>query len=283
VANLPNGKWGKPIWELFPQSVKDLPAIENATQTYLGRLVPLSRFIRLPAKGSKGCIIGPPPKEFKIEHLPGYREVSATVVASKKGECFYLSVSSEKHIWRELGAVLCFNEIAGHQKAALPLSVLNKHLELFGGAYVEIWVGGLETGTQAAKLSDMLEWNLTIPVEQFGESSLQKYEKGVALADLAERAIKGAVKDYWVALKRDPKDISYTTASTHYWSILDRHFTVLIDSSSNAGIFLNDTWYPIVRKALNDSYSAACPHATPRQIQAFAIGQQKLRLKKIDE
>lgn len=283
VDSLPNGKWGRPVWEFFPQNVRDMPAIENAKQTYLGRLVPLSRFVRLSAENAEGCIIGPPSKGFKIEHLPGYREVSATVVASKKGDCFYLSISSEKHIWRELGAVLCLNKVASHQQAALPLSMLNKHSDFFGRAHVEIWVGGLETGATAAKLSDMLEWNLTIPVDQFGENPLKKYKTGIALADRAEEILKGAVKDYWTTLKRDPREIPYTAASTHFWSILDRRFTVLLESSSNAGIFLNDTWYPIVRKAAHEAYRVTCPHTTPRQIQAFALGQQKLKLKKLDE
>jgi CRISPR system Cascade subunit CasA len=283
VESLPNGKWGKPVWELFPKSAQDMPAIENACRTYLGRLVPLSRLVRLPAEGEQGCIIGPPPPSFKIEHLPAFRESSTTVVTNKNGECYYLSVSSEKHIWRELGAVLCLSDAAGNQQAALPLSMLKKHIDQFGGDHVEIWVGGLETGATAAKLSDMLEWHLTIPVNQFGEIPLKKYEIGVTLSNVAEAVLKKALKAYWSALKRDSRDIGFSSASTHFWSVLDRRFTVLLESSADAGVFLNDTWYPIVRSAMYDAYAAACPHSTPRQIQAFAIGRGVLRLKKIDE
>jgi CRISPR system Cascade subunit CasA len=39
--------WGKPVWEQMPSKLADKAAIENATQTYLGRLVPLSRSIVL--------------------------------------------------------------------------------------------------------------------------------------------------------------------------------------------------------------------------------------------
>lgn len=34
------GMFGKPVWEQFPTSLKDVPNTENATATYVGRLVP---------------------------------------------------------------------------------------------------------------------------------------------------------------------------------------------------------------------------------------------------
>ena len=39
--------WGKPVWEFMPKSFSDRGAIENATDLYLGRLVPLSRGVLL--------------------------------------------------------------------------------------------------------------------------------------------------------------------------------------------------------------------------------------------
>jgi len=38
---------GIPIWECFPSSPSDDKAIKNATQTYIGRLVPLSRWLKI--------------------------------------------------------------------------------------------------------------------------------------------------------------------------------------------------------------------------------------------
>jgi CRISPR system Cascade subunit CasA len=42
---LGDNRWGRPIWEQMPTSPLDKPAVQNATTTYLGRLVPLSRSI----------------------------------------------------------------------------------------------------------------------------------------------------------------------------------------------------------------------------------------------
>ena len=69
VENLPNGQWGRPIWEKFPASPDDTQAFFNAGQTYLGRLVPFSRMINLVEHPGR-CIVGPVPPDYKIEHLP---------------------------------------------------------------------------------------------------------------------------------------------------------------------------------------------------------------------
>jgi hypothetical protein len=42
---------------------------------------------------------------------------------------------------------------------------------------------------------------------------------------------------------------------------------------------LDDGWYQTVRQAMEDAYRNACPHKTPRQIEAFACGRRFLRLK----
>ena len=46
-----NEELGNLIWEQPPLSLDDDANIENATATYVGRLVPMTRFIRLHPKG----------------------------------------------------------------------------------------------------------------------------------------------------------------------------------------------------------------------------------------
>src|ERR1035441_6365541 len=43
--------WGKPVWEMMVSKPADEEAIRNTTNTYLGRLVPLSRLVRLDEQG----------------------------------------------------------------------------------------------------------------------------------------------------------------------------------------------------------------------------------------
>ncbi|MEI6540890.1 MAG: type I-E CRISPR-associated protein Cse1/CasA, partial [Planctomycetota bacterium] len=51
ASDLGTKGWGRPVWELPVTKAGDKEAIANATGSYLGRLVPLSRAIRLDAEG----------------------------------------------------------------------------------------------------------------------------------------------------------------------------------------------------------------------------------------
>jgi len=294
IESLPNGKWGRPLWELFPESPDDSNAFKNATQTYLGRLVPFSRMINLTAYPGR-CIMGPTPPDCKIEHLPGFREPSTTVVLNKKQEPYYFSISSDKHIWRDLGAVLAQGNHSTDMQGAAVLRRVRHHgisETLFPDKIVEIWTGGLETAGDA-KLSDILEWNLSVPLNLFNSSELSLYEKGVKLTQTGENHLKDAVKEWGKdmcnpqkkknqpqkAKGNQPWKSSYIQAQTYYWSFLDNHYHVLIETVDRQNS-LSDHWYKIVRNAMRNAFSQACPHTTPRQIRAFSKGRLKLWLKK---
>jgi len=279
ISNFPNGEWGKPVWEQFPESVEDTTAFENAGRTYLGRLVPLSRFIKL--ESNDRCIIGPTHKAFKIEQLPSFREPSTTVKANNKsGDLFYLPLSSEKHMWRELGAVLSFKTSDEGRGGAPALGKFLNAADASGR--VEIWVGGLETGAQAAKLSDMLEWRFRLPLSLLDTGRLSQYKAGVSLAEKAEWALSESVKACFKDLNMDPRVIPVSKAKTLFWSSLDRLYPVLFKTAVDEYKALSDHWYKEVRSAMEQAYSLVCPHETPRQIQAYTKGLERLRLKKPD-
>jgi hypothetical protein len=283
INTFPNGEWGKPVWEHFPQNEKDIATFENAAHTYLGRLVPFSRFIKV--LDSKRCIIGPTHKAYKIEHLPSFREPTTTVKTSSKGELFYLPLSSERHMWRELDAILSFkacDDSSGGEKGPPVLGKFLNEVDESQNAQVEIWVGGLETGAQAAKLSDMLEWRFRIPLELLDSNRLMQYENGVVLAEKGEWVLKESVKECFKTLNLDTKVIPLSKAKTVFWSYLDRNYPVLFETAGDDNAFLSDRWHPVVYQGMMQAYEQTCPQNTPRQIQAFAKGAQKLRLKKPD-
>jgi CRISPR system Cascade subunit CasA len=281
INTFPNGEWGKPVWEQFPESVDDGSAFHNAGRTYLGRLVPLSRFIKLEDHGS--CIIGPTHKGFKMEQLPTFREPSTTVKSNAKtGHLFYLPLSSEKHMWRELGAVLSFKSAEESEGGAPALRNLMEAALDLEIDQVEIWVGGLETGAQAAKLSDMLEWRFRLPLALLDTSRLEQYKTGVSLAEKGEWVLAESVKACFKDLGMDPKTIPVSKAKTQFWSHLDRQYHILFETAEDDNTALSDGWYREVRRAMGRAYTHVCPHETPRQIQAHAKGLERLRLKKPD-
>jgi len=282
VTNLPNGKWGRPVWECFPRGVSDKAAFENAAETYLGRLAPLSRFVILKGETLTQCIVGPTHKSYRIDHLPAFREPSATVVQVKEQDR-YLKIASSKHAWRQLGSLLSLKQTTCGTTGALSLANVVYYYEDLPETEIDVWVGGIQTGAGGGKIIDMLEWCFSVPISQFGETRLHKYVTGVELADTGEKLLGGAVKRYSAEMHVDPKQVPYGNAKQRYWSDLDGRCAVLIRAANDPHAFLHDTWYPVVRKAMNEAYAAQCPHQTPRQIEAFAKGQQALRLRKPEE
>ncbi len=284
VSKLPNCRWGRPVWEHFPKDVGDSQAFDNASESYLGRLVPLSRFVRIGVGNNERCIIGPSHKSFKIEGLPLHREPSLTVMQNKKGEPYSLPLNASKHIWRELGSVLALRDTPAGQQAALSLRVVRQFPDLFPEEQVDVWVGGLEVGATAAKLSDMVEWVVNLPIGLFQESSLLQYEAGVALADRGSAKLKLAVLEYWSFFKKDPRKISYDKAFACYWHCLDSNCTELISTANSSNHeSLDSAWHPIVCSAMETAYDRDCPHISPRQIQAFVKGRNKLKLGKLND
>lgn len=285
VNNMPNGKWGSPVWEQFPKTENDSALIKNATETYLGRLVPFSRLILLEEQGTQ-CIIGPTPETIKFKGVPYFREPSTTVVLNEKDQACCMEMNSNKHIWRDLASVLAIS--ASLDKGApLTLRKVNKLASYIKKNSVDFWVGGLELGGQAAKLHDMAEWNLCIPLSFFQTGTLDSYSKGVDLAENAEKHLENSVLEYYkiiVVKYRKILDIQSlkslkSKARIDYWQTLDNQYQVLIDIVAN-GKSLDDEWSKIVYSAMCSAFDYACPHETPRQIQAYAQAKALLKLKK---
>lgn len=283
VENLPNGKWGRPVWENFPNSFDDDSAFKNAHETYLGRLVPLSRLVNLSSYSGK-CIMGPLPPSYKLTHLPEFREPSTTISVNKKNVPYYFAVSSNKHMWRELGGILAQATSTTSLQSALALKRVQRYSQRFSDKRVDIWVGGLETGASAAKLSDMLEWNFSLPLELCNSSILSVYEKGVKLSQIGEFHLKNAVKEWLKDMKVDISKRKNLDAGAlnYYWTLLDNDHQILI-SSVEQEVSLNEKWYGLVRNAMEKAFVHACSHTTPRQIRAFARAKKQLWLKKIVE
>lgn len=112
---------GLPLWECMPRSLSDEAGVGNATNTYLGRLVPMTRLIRLHPEGfhmllGDGLIY----PAFTDGFPP---ESTATVVNRKNGaseERALLAYRPSKAVWRELAAIVVKRKSDG---AGGPLSL----------------------------------------------------------------------------------------------------------------------------------------------------------------
>lgn len=290
---MPGSCFGKPIWEDFPKAYNDNRSVAMRKE-YLANLVPLSRFIKLSSKRPDRINLLTNGYAYSADPLL-YRDPMQTIVVNETndGETIsYLTSSPGKHVWRDLYSILALNEYA-----ALPLA----NLPFAGKSLIDIWIGGLQSN-QASPI-EYVEWCVSIEPCVLGESNWKKYETGVKhLANRANVLLDQAIAEFHTQLgtaefqkkengrygRRDKranefrKRIQYL-ASCDYWSILDENWNILLNAAVTPKVFLNDQWYAIVKNAAREAYYAACPHTTPRQIQAFTLGKQKLKLKKLDE
>ncbi len=103
--SLPNMERGRPCWE---ETRLGRESSEKQTSSFLGRLVPVSRAIRL-FKDSPSIVLG---EALRYPQLPEQRDPFGTVYDTgkqrmgKSTSLTYLSVNPEAAAWRELASIL---------------------------------------------------------------------------------------------------------------------------------------------------------------------------------
>jgi CRISPR system Cascade subunit CasA len=274
ITEFPGMTFGRPIWEDNNIFKKDSKAARMSTLSYLGRLVPLSRAVFLNQSQKTFTLAN----GLAYPKLPVQREPCATVVRRGKGKNekdMYIAVNLARHPWRELSSVLSLSKTAVSGGAACL-----QHLIYIKSDRVDIWTGGM--AADKGKILDVAEWNFSLPIEMLNTTELLIYEKGVELARKGEYSLREAVKAWHKEMAVDSKSISYEKALMSYWVLLDEQYPILIRCIGNSEPLGNE-WFPIICRAMNTAFANSCPHTTPRQIQAFAIAGQKLRLKKPED
>lgn len=271
--------FGRPYWELGPPNKITGDAAKLATESYLGRLVPLS--CRLDVTGD--------PKQGHSIHIdqgleyppyPAYRETSATVIPWKE-ELRLLRADTGRGIWRDLHCIAVLRR-ADSQEQSAP-AILQSHIIERDNGEVELWVGEL-IKAKDAKILDGIEERFSVPHRLFTERGQMIYSKGVLHADQQSTSIYSAVKAYSESMKHEKAPVP--VAQQHYWHSLDHHRQLLLDlvkddaplQGKNFGES-NNPWSLAVSKAALAAYNHACPCSTPRQIEAYAIGLRRLRPK----
>jgi CRISPR system Cascade subunit CasA len=264
--------WGKPVWEVPVENIEGQDAVKNSTMTYLGRLVPTSRAIRLDQDGL-GILLG---NGLEYPIFSAYREAAATIyVRKEKSEekLALLPASSSRGFWRQIPAITV-KRIAGGNGASGPLAL--RHLGVEGD--VTLWCGALIT--DKAKIEDAAEAAYVVPGKMFGEFGRLAYEEGVRYAESVDRQIGDAVKAYAATLKIDKPN--YEGIKRIYWTQLEQNLASLFDVARQLtpkNELPESAWGKAVQRAAFAAYEQACPRQNPRQIQAYALGLRKLYAK----
>jgi CRISPR system Cascade subunit CasA len=266
--------WGCAVWERLPESQADKDRVVNATETYLGRLVPLSRAIRLWPNSERIL-------NSNALAYPQHREVASTELLDENPKGTgrtVVSASVQKGIWRELSAITVKRTEGGG-----PLSLQN----LSDDEDFDIWTGGLVASK--AKLVDTVESVFHIPAAMAKEPGQRTYEAGVKLAENALQRVLRAISAYWREYSRTPGKKpnkeglkekvsgSKQTAERFFWTAVEQGLPDLLATVETGAESWSDTsWEKLVQRTARESVGAACPSGTPRQIRAFSKALQFL-------
>ena len=295
--------WGKPIWEDFPSD----PSKQDSTKTYLGRLIPITRAIRLLPGGAEMLLAnGLEYPSYGNKKMPFCRETSATEILNRgKNDRILLGATLGKAIWRELSALI-ISRRNGEMGGALSLENIKESED------IDLWVGALVA--DKANVLDTVESVLPVPASLRNDTGRHAYEEEIKWAERVEGKLITSVREYRKQfdgrfakvddpeLAKDKKKkaemekrlrtIALSTTIRHYWTAVEKIRPLLMDyvvargmpqqtleqieSTAEKSQEAQAIWQKAVRKAARESYALACGQETPRQIRAFAFGLSKL-------
>ncbi len=277
---------GRPVWEQTPTSFADSANVENATATYVGRLVPMVRLIRIHPSGERMLLGDGLPYQSFADGFPP--EPTATVVVKKDGKKdvqSLLSYRPSRALWRELAAVVVKRK-AGEPGGPVSLNALQE------GAACDLVVAAL--ARDQASIIDTAESVFHIPPKLATADGTAAYEQEVKSAESLASRLGWAIESYRIevdggwegrlkgagANKGELKVKLHSVATTHYWTAVERNLQLLMAHIEAIGtdnaIPTRDIWRKMLFATACDAYRTACGQDTPRQMRAFAKGWQKL-------
>lgn len=277
---------GKPLWELMPMSMSDVINVKNATTTYLGRLVPLTRLMLLHPTANRVLLGDGLVYPTFTDGFP--QEPSATVALRKKNdqqERALLSYQPAKALWRELAAVVVKRRVGG---ASGPMAI-NAVQE---GNACDLVVAAL--ARDKATIIDSVESVFHVPARLSTDDGAATYESEVKIAEALARRLGWAVEDYrgeidggWEGRIKGAgpsawklKNKLHGLASIHYWTTVENNLPFLMKHVEAVGteeaMPTREVWRKALFSSACEAYKVACGQETPRQMRAFAKGWQKL-------
>ncbi|MBQ9406782.1 MAG: type I-E CRISPR-associated protein Cse1/CasA [Desulfovibrio sp.] len=286
---------GRPIWEMFPAEPGDTDSVRNATRTFLGRMVPLSRAVLLQKSGAAmllGNGLSYPAFSSVNQDFPPEPSASVVVVnTGKKNTQGYsvLGVQPGKALWRELQA-LTVRRTAGGAGGCLALT----HVDDGDNKGVDLVAGGL--ARDQANILDMVESVFHVPAPMLRTNGHQFYATEVQVAEDVERNALAFAMERWRAAldgswasrlklaggKRSEECAKLRAqAARDYWTAVERGLPLLwaaldaLDSEDAAD--KHSQWRNMLRQSALDAYGATCRGDGQRQLRAFVAGQRLLR------
>jgi CRISPR system Cascade subunit CasA len=299
---LTNVAIGRPVWEFFPNSPnKKSDKVVNATKTYLGRLVPISRWIRL-IHGSDQmyCCNGFKYDTFKdgfaAEPTAAVRAVTNKDKNGRENsERRVVKVDPKKALWRELSSLLVIRSAYG---LGGPLAMANAP----SNSEFDFHVCAMTRDKASMDIALESVFHIT-PAFQNHLATYQTEIQGdraekILGAEGYSRKLRWAIEEYRSTIDNDWKprvkrtqakeqnalrDRLAQAAFLSYWTTVEKNLSLLMNHieaiGTDVAIPTRDAWRRMLFLSACEAYRIACGQQTPRQKRAFAKGWQKLTMK----
>ena len=258
VDHLDSMQFGKPIWEFMPKNPKDEAAIKNATETYLGRLVFLSRTVKI--IDEQHCLLS------NGLSYPELYDPFSTIVTDKDGKPISVKPNVEQSLWRQLPAIL------NATTAGKPRCLVIHPNEIY-----KIWVGGTAgTGGVNATIKGVVE-------SIFQISNPKAYIDGADFAYKNWKKLENSIKSFCITFFNNPSknDVNYfkKSAEINYWASLDRSVYKLFkleqpeQPEQPEQNIQKQEWERLVKNSAYEAFDLTCPKTNWK---ALAVGRQCL-------
>ncbi|MCD4813432.1 type I-E CRISPR-associated protein Cse1/CasA [bacterium] len=259
-------------WEKMPRG-EDCRIARALKKSYMGRLVPLSRFVFLADKGlhySEG-----------IAH-PGHLEsiVDPTVAIDRlRAKPKVIWVDPERRPWRQLTALLSFFENdRGFECLQLRIAISridNKKCQPFS-----IWSGGIKVKSTAGEqdvkgMNDFVESEIILNSEVMGEELFVWLKLEMEGLDKLSKSAYGSVMGFFKEQKTEGKDQGAQAANL-FWQLCEHKFQELVNACNETSGKERKKLRSIFAGFVNKAYNTYCPKDTARQINAWAANRPNL-------
>lgn len=277
-----NQDFGVPIWEKMPKSLNDEESIRNATESYLGRLVPASRLIKINSN-QETCILA---KGLTYETygenqtLVMFERTMTILEIEKDKRRMILGGSIDKALWRNLPSLLArFSlNLPEHLKDVVLTSRILP--EQFG-----VWVGAMVVD-KAKLLGTMQDYFENLTRENVLVDANKRQEKLLNKANEAEWRLKNAIKKYYEELNNTEAFKKVVPKiSAIYWSVLTSKRTIYLEAIKATGENIEDDnedekWEIAIKNASNKCFEMMTSKTDVKQLRAYIIAKKILTPKK---
>lgn len=254
-----------PPWEQMPAG--EICCVAEALKaSFMGRLVPLSRFCLLAEDGihySEG-ISHQTHKEGKID--------PTITVDNKVNKAVW--VDPTKRPWRWLTALLGFISQTNQQTwdcAQVRHGLTRARKESYS---IGVWSGGLKVSSNAGEQyvsgsDDFVESKIILPSDWLGENWFSNLKLEMELLELLSKGLYASICGYFKTQNADGSKQAVVSVNL-FWQMCEKKFQQLLDvcaeETTEARQPLRRVFFEIVQKV----YNTTCSMETARQLDAWA-------------